>query len=160
MERFQKIVWNDEFKKRYEKLQELEKDRKFCGHDMEHFLAVARICYLMVLEKNIPVSKDVVYGAAFLHDLGRADQYEKGISHEVAGAELAGEILAQCGYGREEIDFIVDTILAHRRMDQTGSEGFAELFYRADKLSRDCIHCPVRDLCYWPEERKNKIYSY
>ncbi len=160
MERFQKIIWNEKYKRLYEKLQELEKNREFCGHDMEHFLAVARICYLMVLEKNLPVSKDVVYGAAFLHDLGRADQYEKGISHEEAGARLAGEILVHCGYNEEEIALIVDTIHSHRKMEEEAEESFVELFYRADKLSRDCIHCPVRELCYWPEERKNKVYSY
>lgn len=160
MERFQKIISNEKYQKTYKKLQELEKDRKFCGHDMEHFLAVARICYLMVLERNMSVSKDVIYGAAFLHDMGRADQYEKGISHEEAGACFAAEILPQCGYTLEEQQLIVDTILSHRKHTSGKEETFAQLFYCADKLSRDCIHCEVRDLCYWPEERKNHYYRY
>ena len=46
MERFQKIVCHETYKQTYERLQELEKDREFCGHDMEHFLSVARISYL------------------------------------------------------------------------------------------------------------------
>jgi len=58
---------------------------------------VARISYLMILEKRLPVSKDIIYATALLHDLGRADQYEKGISHEEAGAILAEEILTDCG---------------------------------------------------------------
>ena len=85
MERFQKIVCHETYKQTYEKLQELEKDREFCGHDMEHFLSVARISYLMVLEKNLDIPKDIIYATAFLHDMGRADQYEKGISHDEAG---------------------------------------------------------------------------
>lgn len=44
---------------------------------MEHFLSVARISYLMVLEKNLDIPKDIIYATAFLHDMGRADQYEK-----------------------------------------------------------------------------------
>ena len=48
------------------------------------------------------MSKDIIYATALLHDLGRADQYEKGISHEEAGAILAEEILTDCGYTREE----------------------------------------------------------
>lgn len=52
MERFQKIVWHEKYKETYERLQQLEIDRKFCGHDIEHFLSVARISYLMILEKD------------------------------------------------------------------------------------------------------------
>ena len=140
MERFQKIVWHEKYKETYERLQQLEINRKFCGHDIEHFLSVARISYLMILEK-------------------RADQYEKGISHEEAGAILAEEILTDCGYTREERKFMTDTILRHRDMKEE-SESFASIFYRADKLSRDCIHCKARQECYWPEEKKNNKYIY
>ena len=53
MERFQKIVWHEKYKETYERLQQLEIDRKFCGHDIEHFLSVARISYLIIHEKII-----------------------------------------------------------------------------------------------------------
>lgn len=105
------------------------------------------------------MSKDIIYATALLHDLGRADQYEKGISHEEAGAILAEEILTDCGYTREERKFMTDTILRHRDMKEE-SESFASIFYRADKLSRDCIHCKARQECYWPEEKKTtSIYT-
>lgn len=159
MERFQKIVWHEKYQETYERLQQLEKDRKFCGHDMEHFLSVARISYLMVLEKGLSISKDIIYATALLHDLGRADQYEKGISHEEAGAILAREILTDCGYKEEEIDIMVNTILKHRDMKDEG-ENFASIFYHADKISRDCIHCKAKKECYWPEEKKNNKYIY
>ena len=138
MERFQKIVCHETYKQTYEKLQELEKDREFCGHDMEHFLSVARISYLMVLEKNLDIPKDIIYATAFLHDMGRADQYEKGISHDEAGAILAEEILKDCGYTAAERKIMVDTILNHRDVEEK-EDSFAAIFYRADKLSRDCI---------------------
>ena len=64
------------------------------------------------------MSKDIIYATALLHDLGRADQYEKGISHEEAGAILAEEILTDCGYTREERKFMTDTILRHRDMKE------------------------------------------
>lgn len=105
------------------------------------------------------MSKDIIYATALLHDLGRADQYEKGISHEEAGAILAEEILTDCGYTREERKFMTDTILRHRDMKEE-SESFASIFYHADKLSRDCIHCKARQECYWPEEKKNNKYIY
>lgn len=159
MERFQKIVCHETYKQTYERLQELEKDREFCGHDMEHFLSVARISYLMVLEKNLDIPKDIIYATALLHDLGRADQYEKGISHDEAGAILAEEILKDCGYTVAERKIMVDTILKHRGVEDK-EDSFATIFYRADKLSRDCIHCKARQECYWPEEKKNSRYIY
>ena len=54
---------------------------------------------------------------------------------------------------------MIDTILRHRDMKEE-SESFASIFYRADKLSRDCIHCKARQECYWPEEKKNNKYIY
>ena len=159
MERFQKIVCHETYKQTYERLQELEKDREFCGHDMEHFLSVARISYLMVLEKNLDIPKDIIYATALLHDMGRADQYEKGISHDEAGAILAEEILKDCGYTAAERKIMIDTILKHRE-DKDKEDSFASIFYRADKLSRDCIHCKARQDCYWPEEKKNNRYIY
>ena len=159
MERFQKIVWHEKYKETYDRLQQLEKGRRFCGHDMEHFLSVARISYLIVLEKKLDISKDIIYATALLHDLGRADQYERDISHEEAGAVLASEILADCGYDKEEIQLMVDTILKHRDM-KDDKDSFASIFYHADKISRDCIHCKAKEDCYWSEEKKNSRYIY
>lgn len=157
MERFQRIIWNDKFKKEYMRLTELEREREFCRHDMEHFLAVARLCYIFVLENRMEISKDIIYGTAFLHDLGRVAQYEQGISHDEAGALLAESILTECGYQESERKLMVDTIRKHRHLKQDDT-GFSGIFYRADKLSRDCIHCKARKDCYWPDEKKNDNY--
>lgn len=113
----------------------------------------------MVLEKNLDIPKDIIYATAFLHDMGRADQYEKGISHDEAGAILAEEILKDCGYTAAERKIMVDTILKHRDVEEK-EDSFAAIFYRADKLSRDCIHCKARQECYWPQEKKNSRYIY
>ncbi|MBU5459725.1 HD domain-containing protein [Anaerostipes sp. MSJ-23] len=158
MERFQRIVKSKRYQEEYEKLQNLEKERRFCRHDMEHFLSVARICYIFAMEKKIDVSVDIIYGTAFLHDLGRAMQYEKGISHEEAGAIIAEEILLECDYKPWERTIIIETIRNHRDIGRVNEEDFSEIFYRADKLSRDCMHCPVHEECYWPPEKKNNVY--
>lgn len=157
MERFQRIVWNKRYQEEYRKLIALEQERRFCKHDMEHFLAVARLCYIFVLEQQRNVSKDIIYGTAFLHDLGRVAQYESGIPHNEAGANLAEVILGQCGYNDAERRLMTDTIRSHREFGQRENE-FAALFYKADKLSRDCIYCKARAECYWPDEKKNDNY--
>ena len=84
-----------------ERLAEYEKDRIFCRHGMEHLLDVARIAYIENLENNRGISKEIIYGAALLHDIGRYLQYTEGIPHEKAGEELALEILKDSGFSKK-----------------------------------------------------------
>ena len=93
-----------------ERLAEYEKDRIFCRHGVEHLLDVARIAYIENLEKNSGLSKEIIYGAALLHDIGRYLQYTEGIPHEKAGADLAGEILKDCGFTGKEQEEILGAI--------------------------------------------------
>ena len=85
-------------------------------------------------------------------------QAEDGIRDRSPSRGL-GDVYKRQGYTREERKFMTDTILRHRDMKEE-SESFASIFYRADKLSRDCIHCKARQECYWPEEKKNNKYIY
>lgn len=158
MDRFQNIIKHKEYKKAYKKLEDIEQDRIFCLHDMEHFLSVARLCYIFVLEANMEVSKDIIYGTALLHDIGRAYDTDWNMSHEEASVKMAEDILPDCGYEEEEIKLIKMTILAHRKKDD--GDGFVSLFYKADKMTRDCITCKARSQCYWPDDKKNQSYMY
>ena len=94
-------VWNHPvYQERYRALQRAERDRAFCGHDLQHFLDVARIAWTVLLERGVAaphadvipeddaadggamvvdaaadahcpkVARDVVYAAALLHDMG------------------------------------------------------------------------------------------
>lgn len=152
-------IWNHPiYQNHLEKVLRWEKERKFCRHTAEHFLDTARLAYIYVLEEGLDIPKDIIYAAALLHDIGRHLQYEKGIPHEKASAGIAGEILPDCGFGKEECDMILDAILNHRR--QTEQSDFAAVFYRADKMSRCCFSCPVREECDWPEDKKNLQIQY
>ena len=77
----------------YQRLEELEKDRVFCRHQMNHLLDVARIAYILDLKMNLGIGQDLIYTAALLHDIGKCRQYEEGIPHVIAGAGIAGQIL-------------------------------------------------------------------
>ena len=71
-------------------LKTLEDDRIYCRHNLTHFLDVARICYILCLENNIYISKDVIYSAlTLLHDLGRAYEYKNGTPHDLASIDIA-----------------------------------------------------------------------
>ena len=90
MQRIDAILQNEQFQYGLKRINLLEQDRIFCCHGLNHLLDVARIAWIMVLERNLPVQKDIVYGAALLHDLGRYRQYEDNIPHHLLGLVLPG----------------------------------------------------------------------
>ena len=77
MERINEISDHPLWKLHIEQLKEAEKDRIFCKHGIEHLLDVARIAYIENLEENCDISKEMIYAAALLHDIGRFLQYLK-----------------------------------------------------------------------------------
>lgn len=132
---------------------EAEKDRKFCRHDINHFMDVARLAYIQVLEKNLNYAKDVIYAVALLHDIGRWLQYEDNTPHETASEELAKEILEQSDYNIEEIDVICNAIINHRMINN--EDTLNAIINCSDKLSRKCFHCAAIKECNWNEDKKN-----
>jgi uncharacterized domain HDIG len=136
-----------------------EKDRIFCRHNIEHFMDVARIAYIMVLEKGLPINKEIIYAAALLHDIGRYMQYEIGIPHEKASADISQEILRVCGFNDVEIKEITEAILNHRKYNGE-PDTFGGILYRSDKLSRACYSCSSKALCNWNSEKKNLKIEY
>ena len=152
-------IWNHpEYQRCLEEIRICEKDRIFCRHTPEHFLDVARITCLLAWERGLDVDRETIYAAALLLDIGRHLQYRERIPHEQASARIAEGILADCGFAEEEQAEILHLIRSHRT--KTNREDLTGLFYRADKLSRSCFSCPARDLCDWPEEKKNQKITY
>lgn len=151
---YQDILKNEEFLKRLLELEKLESRRQFCRHHLSHFLDVCRIAYIAALERRLDISKDLIYGAGLLHDIGRVEQYLYGIPHEEASANAAGRILRQCGYEEPEIKWICAAIGSHR--NSASDDMLAELLYMADKQSRCCFCCAAAMECNWPKEKKNK----
>ena len=152
-------IWNHPlYQKELGKLQILEKDREFCRHTPEHFLDVARLAYIEALEQDYPVSKEMIYCTALLHDIGRVRQYEDGTPHDEAGALIAEQILNELGFYREEIMAIVSAIRGHRAQSDQSSLG--KLIYTADKKSRNCFSCKAEPECYWSPQKKNMTIQY
>lgn len=153
--RINKILNNNTYKECIEKISKLESERKFCKHDIIHFLNTARIGYILNLERNLNISKDMIYGAALLHDIGKFCQYENNIPHEIASVNLCSDILEKADFNQEEIDLIKRAILSHRDDSIKNNDDLLGILYRADKLSRECYCCEESFLCNWPDEKKN-----
>ena len=154
-------VWeNALYQREYQLLEELERDRAFCRHGVRHLLDCARIMWILNLERGLGFDREVVYATALLHDIGKAQQYETGEPHDVAGERLAREILqelpAKHAFSAGEIDAICTAIRGHRRVREDATP-LGRLLYQADKSSRACFACPpdVRAACSWSDAKKN-----
>lgn len=158
MDRVNAVREHPVYREYYERLEQLEKDRIFCRHQMPHLLDVARTAYIRNLEEGMGFQKDVIYTAALLHDIGKFFQYTKKIPHEIAGAEIAEKILAglpvELSFTETEKKQILTAIKGHRRL-RNDAEPLERLLYESDKISRMCFACPAEKQCDWSEGKKN-----
>jgi putative nucleotidyltransferase with HDIG domain len=157
MDRVGQIMTNPLYKDTMEKIRNCEKGRIFCLHGLQHCLDVARIAFIINLEEEMHIRKDLIYGAALLHDIGRASEYRDGIPHEEAGYMLAQEILKLTDYDPQEQQEILKAVHDHRGMPEAQIPGtLSGLIKKADKLSRLCFDCQAEEECFWPDSKKNK----
>ena len=154
------ILNNKKYTECLSEIKNLEKDRKFCKHDMEHFLSVARIAMLLNTELNLHIEKELIYAAALLHDIGRGEQYKTGVRHELCSAEIAPVILGECGFTTEETEQITTAIANHRNAAICECADLNGLLYRADKLSRNCFCCRAEHECDKEAEKKILYLKY
>lgn len=152
-----RLYKNKSYQTYLKKISQCETDRLFCRHDVPHFLDVARIATIKCLETKLMVSRDLIYTAALLHDIGRFKQYQEKIPHEIASHELSHSLLEDLDFTAAEKSQILDAIINHRNPDTTG---FNRIFYESDKLSRNCLACPVESECNWSSEKKNLEITY
>lgn len=161
------ILKDERYLKCLSDIEELEKNRIFCKHNLSHFINVARIATIIWQEEGggNNLKRDIIYAAGLLHDIGRSEEYTKGTPHEEAGAIIAGEILQSSGYEDKEIEMITRAISAHRIKDDNVKEDrdidyLGQIISKADKLSRECFACSASDMCKWSKEKKNKSLEY
>lgn len=158
MQRVNLLLKDPDFRSYYERNRACETDRVYCGHGLTHALDVARIMYILSLEENAPIDKEVIYAAGLLHDIGRWMEYETGVSHAEAGRALAEHLLIKSGFTAHETGDILDAIGQHR---QSGSPApLAGLLYRADKLSRNCPNCAAIATCKRFQNDEQPRFAY
>ena len=157
MKKVNDILNNTLYKENLERLLKYEEKREFCRHDLKHFIDMARIAYIMVLEKGLPYAKELIYAIGLLHDIGRVKQYEEGIPHHIASVELSKEILKKIDFTEEEKNIIIKSIQNHRK---EADDELSLIIYRSDKLSRECFNCKAINDCYWSDEKKNLKINY
>lgn len=149
MERVNRLMVSPAYREHLETIEKKEADRVFCKHDFAHCLEVARLCWIFLLENGIDYSRDVVYSAALLHDIGRWMEYDGGGCHAGLGARLADPLLVHAGYSWEERKLITDAIAEHRKKKhEVFTSSLSYYLRKADKYSRLCYDCPAGEACY------------
>ena len=160
MNRVDLILEHPKYQEYLDKIKQAEEKRIFCLHNMNHFLDVARIAYIMNLEEELGITKEIIYVTALLHDIGRFVQYEDGTPHEKASAELAEELLQETGFGKKEQKEILRAIREHRNKEMAEEKSLTGIIYRADKASRACFACEAEQQCDWDRTKKNMRVKY
>lgn len=147
-----------------------EAKRRFCRHNFQHMLDVARVAYILMLEagdlqvfvrqyhfSGPEAAREIIYAAGLLHDIGRWEEYDHQMDHAAASARLAKELMGRTGFSPLEVDIVVRAILEHRRRD--GQETLlGRYLHAADRLSRPCLSCPVQAECHWFADRRRPAY--
>lgn len=148
------ILQNTTFLNHMEEITKAEEQRIFCNHQIDHLLDVARIMYINNLESTLNINKEIIYATALLHDIGRGTAYKKGTDHAIESANIAKDILQECGFNREETKNILFAITHHN--DNIKGHALCTLLRKADKASRNCFMCSAFEECNWSDEKKNK----
>lgn len=152
-------LWKStEFQRHLHNLSDLERNRIYCRHGLPHLLDVARIMRIRALADGVKIDPEVLYAAALLHDIGKDEQYETGIPHDVASERVARELLdalpASLRFSSADTERICTAILGHRHL-RADAEPLERMLYEADKASRACFACKARATCSWSDEKKN-----
>jgi len=156
MERVEKLLSLPLYQEYLGRNEAQEKDRKFCLHNWQHFLDVARLTYILLLEARGKDSqeqemgnkvKEMAYAAAFLHDIGKWQEYETGEDHALVSAKLARALLLEADFLLPEADLICQGIEEHRTAS-TPQTVLGHYLQKADKLARLCRFCQAREECY------------
>lgn len=153
MNRVNSILHNAKFINCLNEIVQLEQQRIFCNHQIDHLLGVARIMYINSLENHLNINKEKIYATALLHDIGRGIAYKNGTNHAEESAVIAKEILMECGFEKEAKEILL--AILHHNDDVNGSD-LSALLKQADKLSRNCYFCSAYNECNWKTEKKNK----
>ena len=122
-------------------------------HSYDH----TRRVYSLAIEigKIVGANQGVLSAAALLHDIGRMQEKETGVSNSILSGEMSEPFLQKIGYSDTEIKQIIDAIRTHRFSEgiiPNSLEG--EVLSDADKLDSMGAIGVFRAIAYTTETGK------
>lgn len=101
------------------------------GHYERNYLMTE----LLAKEEDVSIDKDVLFAAAFLHDMATFTPWIKsGVDHSSRAAQVAPVILTDIGFDPAKIDAVQRVIMGHMFSATPSDEPLAQLFHDADTL--------------------------
>jgi len=96
--------------------------------------------YLLALElgqqEGLDIDLDVLFAAAFLHDMGAFEPYsERGSDHSQVAADSMAEVLEPTGFPMEKLPLVQGAALAHMYYSAVPDEPHAQVLHDADTLN-------------------------
>ena len=96
--------------------------------------------YLLALElaeqEGLQLDLDVLFAAAFLHDMGAFQPYSaRGDDHSQVAADAMAEILEPAGFPMNKLALVQDAALAHMYYSPVPDEPHAQVLHDADTLN-------------------------
>jgi uncharacterized protein len=101
------------------------------GHYERNYLLVKKIAKL----ENITIDEDVLFAAAFLHDIGVFEPYViEGAEHSKTASDNIESILRPSGFPMTKIEEVNASIMSHMFYAQVSESPIAKIFHDADTL--------------------------
>lgn len=96
--------------------------------------------YLLALElaekENLELDQDVLFAAAFLHDMGAFEPYSaRGSDHSQVAADSMAEILEPTGFPMDKLPLVQGAALGHMYYSPVPDEPHAQVLHDADTLN-------------------------
>lgn len=94
-----------------------------------------QLALMLATEENLAVDTDVLFAAAFLHDMGVFAPYPKeGVDHTERAAEVADQVLKAAGFPMEKFAWVQEVMRSHMFYSKVGATAEARVFHDADTL--------------------------
>jgi len=94
-----------------------------------------QLAHTLAMEEKLVVDTDVLFAAAFLHDMGVFEPYPKaGVDHTERAAEVAGEVLQAAGFPKVKLSQVQAAMRSHMFYSQVEPSPEARLLHDVDTL--------------------------
>ncbi|MDB5101425.1 MAG: hypothetical protein JWM80_5846 [Cyanobacteria bacterium RYN_339] len=111
------------------------KNVKHPAWGLSHAERDLQIALALAAQERLAVDRDVLFAAAYLHDLGGLKGFEKeGVDHGVRSAELAEPLLKAWGFPMAKFPKVKDVIMGHVYYGPAPTGDEARVFHDADLL--------------------------
>ena len=112
-----------------------EQNLQHTAWGLQHYERNYLLASELAAQESIPIDDDVLFAAAFLHDMGTFEPYVvAGAEHSATAADVVNTVLEDSGFPMEKLDAVKSAILAHMYYAEVPGDATAQVLHDADTL--------------------------